>query len=388
MLLKQQITKKLAQRKVAGLLRQPRIFEHVTASRLISAGKEYVNFSSNDYLGIATDSQQDNKAGSGAMASPLVVGQSKVHQDLKNTLLEWYDAPDEHDCLLFSSGFAANTGVIRALFEDKTSNALLVQDRLNHASLLDAGKVCQSLGGARQIRFKHNDFNDLNCQLERFDASEKNALVVTEGIFSMDGDAPDLKTTLDICRRNRVPWMLDDAHGIGVSGKSGQGSLFSQGLGLSDCDILVVTFGKAVGAQGAAVIANKDIIEYLINFSKEYIYSTHISPVQTQAVLNNLRLVQSGCERRGKLKDNIAYFRKQFELSKWRLMASQSSIQPILVGNEIEAVNLSENLRQQGIWINAMRYPTVAKNQARLRVTLTSHHTRADIDKLMDVLHD
>jgi len=388
MLLQQRVKLQLEQREKLGLLRQAQTFKTVNASRLILDEKEFINYCSNDYLGIATDSSQNTMGLSGAMASPLVTGHSAEHRELEEALLQWVDAPKSHKCILFSSGFAANTGVIRALFAHSKGNALLLQDKLNHASLLDAGTVCQALGVGKQFRFKHNDFSDLDKQIRRFDAANKLSLAVTEGIFSMDGDAPDLSAMVKTCELHNIPWMLDDAHGVGVLGSNGAGSLSEQGIAVERCNILVLTFGKAIGAQGAAVIADEDIIDYLVNFSKEYIYSTHLSPIQAVSALKNIRKVQNESHRREVLQNNITYFRQQMSSTNWSLMESRSPIQPILIGDESEAMWISEKLKNKGLWVNAMRYPTVAKNKARLRVTITSHHGKEDIDKLVEALND
>jgi len=390
------IKDKLAQRGNLGLLRCRIVADEISAAYLTVDNKQYLNFASNDYLGIASDNTAEKllatdkykHLSAGAMASPLVVGRHKIHQELEQLILDWVGAPQTHDCLLFGSGFSANTGVISALFNEKNKNALLLQDKLNHASLMDVGRNCQALGHCRQLRFMHNDLTSLVSILTKAahdkNASEiQNKLVVTEGIFSMDGDQPDLPQLTQISKANHAWFMLDDAHGIGIHGQNGAGSLSAQKVPLTDCDILVITFGKAIGAQGAAVIASQQTIEYLTNFSREYIYSTHLSPLQSAVAIANIKTIQADDWRREKLAENIAYFKQGMSQSKFILANNNSPIQPIIIGDEIKAVQLSEQLKANGVWASAMRYPTVAKQQARLRVTISAAHSKQQLDQLI-----
>ena len=390
------LNQRLQQQASSGLLRTRLIADEISAAYLTVDNKQYLNFASNDYLGIASDNTVENllssdkhkNLSSGAMASPLVVGRHKIHQELEQLLLDWIDAPKSYDCLLFGSGYSANAGVISALFNQKNKDALLVQDKFNHASLMDVGRNSQALGHCRQLRFMHNDLTSLTSILTKAahdkSASEmQNKLVVTEGVFSMDGDQPDLPQLTQITKANNAWFMLDDAHGIGVHGNRGCGSLSAQGIALSDCDILVITFGKAIGAQGAAVIAKKQTIEYLTNFSRDYIYSTHLSPLQTAAAIVNIKAIQEDNWRREKLAENITYFKKHMNQSKFILANSDSPIQPIIIGDETKAVQLSEQLKVNGVWASAMRYPTVAKKQARLRVTISAAHSKQQLDQLI-----
>jgi 8-amino-7-oxononanoate synthase len=390
------IKDKLAQQKELGLLRHRIVADEISAAYLTVDNKKHLNFASNDYLGIASDKQLNKhlwedkykSLSTGSMASPLVVGRHTIHQELEQLLLDWVDAPQGYGCLLFGSGYSANMGVISALFNRKSSNALLFQDKLNHASLMDVGRNTQALGHCKQIRFSHNDLTSLASLFIKHSNGKQscknpNKLVVTEGVFSMDGDQPELNKLINISKKNNAWFMLDDAHGIGVHGKNGAGSLSAQGVALSDCDVLVVTFGKAIGAQGAAVIATKQTIEYLTNFSRDYIYSTHLSPLQTAVAIGNIKAIQQDDWRREKLAENITYFKKHMNQSKFILANSDSPIQPIIIGDETKAVQLSEQLKGNGVWASAMRYPTVAKQQARIRVTISAAHSKQQLDQLI-----
>ena len=384
---KQHITSQLEQRKQAGLLRTL-ISAESSGKHIVVAGKQYLNFAGNDYLGLASSSLQHNevRVAAGATASPLVTGRNAIHCQLEQTLLDWTQAPKNSACLLYSSGFAANTGVISALFNSKNLEARLVQDKLNHASLMDAGKHVQAMGHCKQFRFQHNDMTSLQSTLQNKCNHQAPKLVVTEGVFSMDGDSASLAKTKALASEHQAWLMLDDAHGIGIKGDKGQGSFVAQGLALTDSDIHVITFGKAIGSQGAAVIADKEVIQYLANFSREYIYSTHLSPLQAESTLCNVKLLQTQSWRREKLEQNIASFKELAARLPFQLLESGSPIQPVIVGEEKMAMTLAEQLKQYDIWAGAMRYPTVAKGQARLRVTITASHDTTDIKYLVNTL--
>ena len=385
------IASRIKQQAESGLLRRRVVAGEISATHLIVDNKNYLNFGSNDYLGVASENKlkklfnvdKYNNLSCGAMASPLVVGRHQIHQELEQLLLEWVDAPQTHGCLLFSSGYSANTGVISALFNHKTDNGLLIQDKLNHASLMDVGRNCQALAHCLHQRFLHNDLTSLTSVLQKYSDKKLNRLVVTEGVFSMDGDQPNLNLLSQISKKNNAWLMLDDAHGIGIHGKKGAGSLSAQKVPQIDCDILVLPFGKAIGGQGAAVIASQQTIEYLTNFSRDYIYSTHLSPLQTAAVIANIKTIQTDDWRREKLAENITYFKKHMSQSRFTLANSDSPIQPIIIGDETKAVQLSEQLKANGVWASAMRYPTVAKQQARLRITISAAHSKQQLDQLI-----
>lgn len=380
----QRIAEQLAQRTQAGLLRQRQISKS-QGKWLYVNDHSYLNFAGNDYLGLAS-AQRSSGVESGATASPVVTGYTELHRELEQTLLAWLNAPEHFSCLLYSSGFAANTGVISALYNRKDTDAVLLQDKLNHASLMDVGKHMQALRHCRQHRFMHNNMDQLSQLLAQKCSDHSPKLIVTEGIFSMDGDGADLCTLRKLSKAHKAWLMVDDAHGIGVHGACGQGSFAEAGLNYQDTDIHVVTFGKALGTQGAAVIAAKDTIEYLVNFSREYVYSTHLSPLQAAATLGNIQRLQQQAWRREKLKENIALFRDKAAKLPYTVLPSYSAIQPIVIGDESKTREVAEALKAKGIWTGAMRYPTVAKGQARLRVTLSANHERGDIINLFDAL--
>lgn len=343
----------------------------------------YLNFSSNDYLGLACDPQVKlgaidavNKYGAGCGGSPLVIGHGRIHQYLEDQLK---DLTGHSGVMLYTSGFAANSGVIETLLSKED---YLLQDKLNHASLLNAGRS----SAAKMNRFVHNDLASLEQQLAT--KAAKNAtdrLVITEGIFSMDGDGAPLADMAKHCQEHQSWLMVDDAHGFGVYGE-GAGSCKAAGV---SADILMATFGKAIGTSGAFVAADKDVIDYLVNFCRHYIYSTSLSPMVVGATIASIELTKQTTKqawRRQKLEHNIAHFREQAAKFGLAVMPSQSAIQPIIIGDSARAMAVTEHLRELGIWVTAIRPPTVAKGSARLRITLSTNHQISDIDTLVQSL--
>ncbi|GAB2992530.1 aminotransferase class I/II-fold pyridoxal phosphate-dependent enzyme [Psychrosphaera aestuarii] len=389
------IAEELKMRDENSLLRSRRAFEYVSSTELVYNGNHYRNYSSNDYLGLASsfcltefNKWQDTRLGitgkncsSGSMASPLVTGFSYQHKALIDDLLNYVDAPDDYSAVLFSSGYAANNGVINALFKDKDSSNQLFQDKLNHASLIDAGTKLQAAGHLTQKRFSHNNVEHLAKLLNSKSGPLQKRLLATEGVFSMDGDRAPLIEISKIARQTNTLLMVDDAHGFGIS----RHSLHTAGITLSDVDIYVVTFGKSLGAQGAAVIAKDNICQYLENFCKDYIYSTHLSPLQCAAVQFNLHKLNDA-DRQQKLQQNIQLFRSLAIKNGLPVLDSDTAIQPIMVGDEKHALKMTEQLKQDGIWLTAIRTPTVPKGQSRLRVTITSDHKPNCINDLVESL--
>ncbi|ADO49295.1 8-amino-7-oxononanoate synthase [[Enterobacter] lignolyticus] len=375
----QKIDDSLMQRRAAQALRV-RLPVSQGAGRWLRQGDaRWLNFSSNDYLGlsqhpqiVAAWQQGASQYGTGSGGSGHVTGYSVAHQALEAALADRLGYPR---ALLFISGFAANQATIAALLH---KGDRIIADRLSHASLLEAA----SLSPAELRRFTHNDGEHLQTLLAKPVAGQQ--LVVTEGIFSMDGDSAPLA---DIAARTRSAngWlMVDDAHGIGVCG-DGRGSCAAQGV---KPELLVVTFGKAFGLSGAAVLCSDSVAEYLLQFARHLIYSTAMPPAQAVALQTALAVVMSeeGDARRETLRQHIGRFRQGAQQLGWRLTSSESAIQPLIVGENAPTLALAERLRQQGCWLSAIRPPTVPAGTARLRITLTAAHLQDDIDRLLEVL--
>ncbi len=372
----------LQQRKQDGLYRSRRISDSPQGVDAIIDGKPVINFCSNDYLGLANHPQIKQaliqgaeKYGTGSGSAHLVNGHSRAHHQLEEELAEFMGYPR---ALLFSTGYMANLGIAQALCGrgDK-----IFEDRLNHASMLDAAL----LSGARLQRYAHNDVDNLQSKLQTAGDTEK--LIMSDGVFSMDGDLAPLAQLSDIAQQHDSWLMLDDAHGIGVLGKKGRGCIEHFNCSHKDVPIVMGTLGKAFGTSGAFVAGSEELIETLIQFSRSYIYTTASSPAMAEATRCSLKILHAASEEREYLQQLIRYFSSSATELGLHLMPSDSAIQPILIGDTNKAKNISQRLFEQGFLVTAIRPPTVPEGTARLRVTLSAAHKEQHIDKLLDALH-
>jgi len=371
---------RLAQRQAEDLYRRRPLLESPQGPEVVIDGQPMLAFCSNDYLGLANHPEViaamragAERWGVGGGASHLVNGHCGPHHELELALAEFTGRPR---ALLFSTGYMANLGTVTALVGKGDS---VLEDRLNHASLLDAGL----LSGARFSRYLHNDAASLASRLEK---AEGKTLVVTDGVFSMDGDLADLPGLCAKAREKGAWVMVDDAHGFGPLGATGGGIVEHFGLGMDDVPVLVGTLGKAFGTAGAFVAGSEELIETLIQFARPYIYTTSQPPAVACATLKSLELLRAESWRRDHLNALIARFRAGAEAIGLRLMDSPTPIQPILIGGSAQAMALSAELRQHGILVGAIRPPTVPAGTARLRVTLSASHTEAQVDRLLVAL--
>lgn len=374
------LASRLAQRHAAHLFRQRPLLQTPQGPIVRVDGRELLAFCSNDYLGLASHPEviramQDGaqKWGVGGGASHLVIGHSTPHHELEEALANFTGRPR---ALLFSTGYMANLAAVTALVGQGDT---VLEDRINHASLLDAGL----LSGARFSRYLHNDPVSLAGRLEK---ATGNTLVVTDGVFSMDGDLANLPA-LCVQARGKNAWMMvDDAHGFGPLGATGGGIVEQYGLGLDDVQVLVGTLGKAFGTAGAFVAGSEELIETLIQFSRPYIYTTSQPPAVACATLKSLELLRSEHWRREHLDRLIARFRQGAAEIGLQLVDSPTPIQPILIGDSVRAVELSELLKARGLLVGAIRPPTVPVGGARLRVTLSAAHSEAQLEQLLEAL--
>ncbi|MGB0468299.1 MAG: 8-amino-7-oxononanoate synthase [Pontibacterium sp.] len=376
-----QLRAELETRKQQSLYRQRRTLQSPQSPEVRVDGKTYLAFCSNDYLGLANHpdvikalKQGADLYGVGGGASHLVNGHSQAHHTLEEALAEFTGRPK---ALLFSTGYMANLGAVNALLDKRDA---VFQDRVNHASLLDAGL----LSGARFQRYLHNDADSLAQRLERTEARRK--LVVTDGVFSMDGDIADLPVLSEVAKAKEAWVMVDDAHGFGCVGKTGAGCVEHFGLGPDDVQVLVGTLGKAFGTAGAFVAGSEELIETLVQHARTYIYTTSMPPAVAVATLASLKILSTESWRREKLAALIKQFRDGCEQLGLELMDSDTPIQPIMVGEASQAMRMSAALEAQGIFIGAIRPPTVPQGSARLRVTLSATHTEAQVKRLLNAL--
>jgi len=361
--------------------RQREIVTSAQGANVQIGGKSYLNFSSNDYLGLANDPvvveslvKSANYYGVGSGAAHLITGHCSVHHDLEQALAEH---TGRSSALLFSTGYMANIGVITALCG---RDDLVIEDRLNHASLIDGGLY----SNANFKRYAHADMSALENILQKEKAKQR--LIVTDGVFSMDGDVTPLKDIMSLSKRYSADVLVDDAHGIGVLGKQGGGICESFGLNENDQPILMATLGKAFGVFGAFVAGSHELIEWLIQQARTYVYTTAIPPSIAAASLMSLKIIQTQPERREHLNELIFQFRKGAENLGLQLMPSQTPIQPIIVGEESRALLWSEDLRNQGVLVKAIRPPTVPKGTSRMRITLSAAHSKQNVQQLLSSL--
>lgn len=372
----QRIDQGLSERRSAGAYRSRTISENGSGREISVNGRQYLNFSSNDYLGLSRDTavirawqEGADHYGVGSAGSGHVTGFTSAHAQLEQELAEWLGYPR---ALMFISGYAANQAVIAALMQ---KGDFIFADKLSHASLMEASM--QSDAALR--RFQHNQPDSLAKLLSKSDGGQ--ALVVTEGVFSMDGDSAPLSALAEKSRQTGAWLMVDDAHGVGVCGEQGRGTCDQQRI---KPDLLVVTFGKAFGLSGAAVLCSESVAEYFIQFARHLIYSTSMPPAQACALRVALQQVRKGDDLREQLKHNVQLFRRGLADTRLQLVASDSAIQPVIIGENQAALDLAQSLREQGIWASAIRPPTVPPGTARLRITLSAAHQEQDIQRLLE----
>ncbi|MBF8739812.1 8-amino-7-oxononanoate synthase [Pseudomonas guariconensis] len=374
------LTARLAERRAADLYRQRPLLETPQGPEVVVDGQALLAFCSNDYLGLANHPEViaawragAERWGVGGGASHLVIGHSTAHHAVEEALAELTGRPR---ALLFSTGYMANLGAITALVGQGDT---VLQDRLNHASLLDGGL----LSGARFSRYLHNDPASLASRLAK---ATGNTLVVTDGVFSMDGDLADLPALAQAARTRDAWLMVDDAHGLGTLGANGGGIVEHFGLGVEDVPVLIGTLGKACGTAGAFVAGSEELIEALVQFARPYIYTTSQPPALACATLKSLELLRRERWRREHLEALIRQFRRGAAQIGLELMDSPTAIQPILIGNSARALQLSRMLRERGLLVTAIRPPTVPAGSARLRVTLSAAHSEAQVQLLLNAL--
>ncbi|WP_428605455.1 8-amino-7-oxononanoate synthase [Sedimenticola sp.] len=371
----------LERRRAAHLYRRRRVLGGAQSPLLQVDGKPLLSFCSNDYLGLANHPQViqalqrgAERYGAGSGSAHLVSGHSAAHHALEEELAAFTGRPR---ALLYSTGYMANQGVITALMGRGDT---VFEDRLNHASLIDGGLLSR----ADLKRYPHNNIAALADQMTR--RLDGEALVAVDGVFSMDGDLAPLPELARLCQAQDAWLMVDDAHGIGVLGRDGRGSVDHFGLDPQAVPILMGTLGKAFGTFGAFVAGSEALIETLIQQSRSYIYTTALPPAVAEATRASLRLVQEESWRREHLQQLIARFRAGASQLGLELMPSETPIQPILAGSAERAVGWSQALESEGMLVTAIRPPTVPTGSARLRVTLSASHSFEQLDRLLDAL--
>jgi 8-amino-7-oxononanoate synthase len=378
---------RLQQRRLDRLYRSRAVLDGPQQAEVSIDGRRYVAFCSNDYLGLANHpaviaalARGAEHYGAGSGASHLISGHSRAHHELEEELAAFTGRPR---ALLFSTGYMANLGVLSALAQ---RGDRIFADRLSHASLIDAAL----LAGGRRRRYPHNDAEQLQTWLRR-ETPAAQRFIVTDGVFSMDGDLAPLPQLAALAREQDAWLMVDDAHGLGVIGPQGRGSLAHCGLGVDEVPILVGTLGKAFGTFGAFVAGSEALVETLIQFARTYIYTTALPPAVACATSAAVRLAQTEDWRRERLFALIRRFHQgagQLGLAVQAPAAGSAltPIVPLIIGAADAALAASTALRERGLLITAIRPPTVPRGGARLRITFSAEHTEEQIDRLLDAL--
>jgi len=379
--IKDDLNSELKQRKDNSLYRARLLTESPNAPEMIIEGERLLAFNSNDYLGLANHPALKKafiagaeKWGVGSGSAHLVTGHTAAHHQLEEELAAF---TGRDRALLFSSGYMANLAMVMALTD---KNDHVFEDRLNHASLIDAG----NLAAARMHRYQHAEVASLQRMLDQVESGNK--MIVTDGVFSMDGDIAPIKELSDVAQGNEALLAVDDAHGFGVLGESGAGSIEQAGLSSQQVPVLMGTLGKAMGCAGAFITADEVIIETLIQKARSYIYTTAQPAAIAVATSAALKLLETEAWRRDHLASLVQRFKQGASQLGLSLMASSTAIQPLLAGSSQQAIAWAEQLRQQGILVTAIRPPTVPKDTARLRITFSAAHTEEQVDRLLDAL--
>ncbi|MFZ1641874.1 MAG: 8-amino-7-oxononanoate synthase [Candidatus Contendobacter sp.] len=373
----------LAQLAADGLLRRRRTLDAPCGPEALVEGRRVVAFCSNDYLGLANHPalvaavrDAAERWGVGSGASHAVSGHLRPHAELEERLAAFVG---RERALYFTTGYMANLAIVPTLVE---RNDAIFADKLNHASLIDAALLAR----AEHVRYPHGDVETLAHRLARSSARRK--LILTDAVFSMDGDLAPLPELYELAERFDAWLVVDDAHGFGVLGPGGRGSLAHFNLPPSPRLILMGTLGKAAGVSGAFVAGDRRVIEWLMQRARSYIFTTASSPILAAALLASLELIAAADDRRAYLQQLILRLREGLNGLPWRLLPSQTAIQPLLIGGNDAAVQLAERLFARGLWVPAIRPPTVPADTARLRISLSAAHGESQIDDLIAALHD
>ncbi|WP_068755790.1 8-amino-7-oxononanoate synthase [Oleiphilus sp. HI0125] len=354
---------------------------------LVTNGEKLTNFASNDYLGLASHPEivealctSARTYGVGSGASDVVSGHFQAHSDLEQKLARF---TKRDKALLFSTGYMANLAVASAF---ANSRALLLQDKLNHASLIDGAK----LSGARAQRYLHNNPASLGNYLAKLYDADKydHCLVLSDGVFSMDGNVADISQLSEVCSSYTSLLAIDDAHGLGVLGEGGCGSVLSQGVSQEQCPLLIGTFGKAFGTFGAFVAGPEDLISYLEQVARPHIYTTALPPSLVDATSKSLSLIEAGDDLRTLLNQRITQFKEELSDSGVTLLDSQTAIQGVVLGDNQLALDAGAFLRARGFLVGVIRPPTVPQGSARLRITMSAAHNASDLSNLTQALKE
>lgn len=377
----ERIDSELLQLKNGSLFRKMTVFDSAQTAVVTVEGKKQHLFSSNSYLDLSSEPRIKkyagrilNEYGAGSGGSRLTTGTTRIHMELEQAIAAF---KNREAALVFNTGYMANVGILSALTQ---KGDIIYSDQLNHASIIDGCRLSK----ADLVVYRHNDMDDLEEKIKAHPG--KRGIIVSDGVFSMDGDIVNLPRLTELAGRYGLLSMIDEAHATGVIGATGRGTEEYYGMEGS-VDVLMGTLSKAVGGEGGFVCGSRSLIEYLVNKARSFIFSTALSPVSMAADLEGLRLIMEQPERVQKLQENIRFCCAALN-ARGIDAASETAIIPIIIGGEARAMRVMELLKERGYYISAIRYPTVAKGSARLRLALMSSHTREDLEGLADALKE
>ena len=377
----ERIDSELLQLKNGSLFRKMTVFDSAQTAVVTIEGKKQHLFSSNSYLDLSSEPRIKeyagrilNEYGAGSGGSRLTTGTTRIHMELEQAIAAF---KNREAALVFNTGYMANVGILSALTQ---KGDIIYSDQLNHASIIDGCRLSK----ADLVVYRHNDMDDLEEKIKAHPG--KRGIIVSDGVFSMDGDIVNLPRLTELAGRYGLLSMIDEAHATGVIGATGRGTEEYFGMEGS-VDVLMGTLSKAVGGEGGFVCGSRSLIEYLVNKARSFIFSTALSPVSMAADLEGLRLIMEQPERVQKLQENIRFCCAALN-ARGIDAASETAIIPIIIGGEARAMRVMELLKECGYYISAIRYPTVAKGSARLRLALMSSHTREDLEGLADALKE
>ncbi len=368
--------------KTAGAYREIKPIENIKKNVVYMNEKKYIDFSSNNYLGLRDDIRviesgikSAEKYGAGSGASRLVTGNMKIYDELEEKTAQF---KNKERALIFNSGYDANVGIFSSIFDSKD---IIFADKLIHASIIDG----IMLSGTKLVRYKHNDIADLEEKIIKYRKEYKKAGVVTESVFSMDGDIGKLKEIAELKEKYEFIFIADEAHATGLFGEKGSGIVEEYNLS-EKVDIVMGTFGKALGSQGAYVAADSKIIEFLINRARSFIFTTAMNPFACGASLKAIDIVENEPFRREKVGELVKYTERKFKENGFDTHGSETQIIPVIIGENEKAVMLSKLLAENGLLVSAIRPPTVPQGSARVRITLNCNHTFEEINLITNIL--
>jgi 8-amino-7-oxononanoate synthase len=375
------LLEEIDQRKVDGLYRERRSINSAQGALIEIDGKQVLNFSSNDYLGFANNSELKdcmidaiNKYGIGSASSQLIVGHLTPHKNLEEKLSKFLK---RDAALVFPTGYQANLAIASTLID---SNTVILQDKLNHASLIDSAMLSKG----KLVRYRHNDIDHLKNLLEKH--KQNNLVVMTDGVFSMDGDYAPVMEIAVLCKTYNALLIVDDAHGIGVLGNTGAGLLEELKLNQQQVPLLIGTFGKSFGASGAFISGSDLHVDAFIQKARTYIYTTALLPSVAATMINAIDLVIRGKHLRKNIQELVVYYKKQIKNENLNVSESMSHIQPLIIGNANKALAISKSLYEKNMLVTAIRPPTVPKDTSRLRISINATHTTNQIDRLVNAI--